>query len=330
MRHDVDRDLVYKTVKEVVIVKSSKLIIGCVAALALGAGAAVAQENAEDAAIAKRLAPVGELCLQGEDCGSAAAAPAVASSSSGGSADGQAIYNSVCMVCHDAGVAGAPIHGDEAAWADRVTKGFDTLLDHSVNGFNAMPARGGNPNLSDEEMLAATKYMLEPVMDVPADEAPAADDASEDAAADEAAADDDAATAEGEEQVAATDSSGNTDTAQQDKAQQDEAQQEAAQDSSETAAATEVAAAEEPVGADLPGASKITVCVACHGQDGHGTAPIYPNLAGQNATYLESSMKAYRAGERAGGMSSVMTPMAASLSDEDIVDIAEYYSQQPR
>lgn len=325
MRHDVDRDLVYKTVKEVVIVKSSKLIIGCVAALGLGAGAAIAQENAEDAAIAKRLAPVGELCLQGEDCGSASAAPAVASSSSGGSVDGQAIYNSVCMVCHDAGVAGAPIHGDEAAWADRVTKGFDTLLDHSVNGFNAMPARGGNPNLSDEEMLAATKYMLEPVMDVPADEAPAAGDASEDASADEAAAGDDAATAEGEAQVAATDSSSDADTAQQ-----DEAQQEAAQDSTETAAATEVAAAEGPAGADLPGASKITVCVTCHGKDGHGTAPIYPNLAGQNATYLESSMKAYRAGERAGGMSAVMTPMAAGLSDEDIVDISEYYSQQPR
>lgn len=295
--------------------KSSKLIIGCVAALGLGAGTAIAQEDADDAAIAKRLAPVGELCLQGEDCGSASA-PAVASSSSGGSADGEAIYNSVCMVCHDAGVAGAPIHGDEAAWADRVTKGFDTLLDHSTNGFNAMPARGGNPNLSDEEMLAATKYMLEPVMDVPADEAPAEEaPTTDDASADETASNDDAASSEdeaaSEEKTAANNSS-------------DES---AAQDESADSEQEEVT---EVAGADLPGAGKITVCVTCHGKDGHGTSPIYPNLAGQNATYLESAMKAYRAGEREGGMSAVMTPMAAALSDEDIVDIAEYYSQQPR
>lgn len=327
MRHDVDRDPVYKTVKEVVIVKSSKLIIGCVAALGLGAGVAMAEQDANEAAIAKRLAPVGELCLQGEDCGSASA-PAVASSSSGGSADGEAIYNSVCMACHDTGAAGAPIHGDEAAWADRVTKGFDTLLDHSTNGFNAMPARGGNPNITDEEMLAVTKYMLEPVMDVPADEAPA-EDTADDAAADETASSDDAASTEDEasaeeEQTAADDSSDAS--AAQDKAAdsaQDDATEAAATDSKQ-AEATEVA------GADLPGASKITVCIACHGKDGHGTSPTYPNLAGQNATYLESSMKAYRAGEREGGMSAVMTPMAANLSDEDIVDIAEYYSQQPR
>lgn len=315
MRHDIDRDLVYKTVKEVVIVKSSKLIIGCVAALGLGAGTAIAQEDADDAAIAKRLAPVGELCLQGEDCGSASAPAVASSSSSGGSVDGEAIYNSVCMACHDTGAAGAPIHGDEAAWADRVTKGFDTLLDHSTNGFNAMPARGGNPNITDEEMLAVTKYMLEPVMDVPADEAPAADDTS----ADEASSDE-------------------TATSGADTAQQDGTQPAATQDSAEPAAASEQAAAAEVAatesasnaGADLPGADKITVCVTCHGKDGHGTSPIYPNLAGQNATYLESAMKAYRAGEREGGMSAVMTPMAAALSDEDIVDIAEYYSQQPR
>lgn len=299
--------------------KSSKLIIGCVAALGLGAGTAIAQEDADDAAIAKRLAPVGELCLQGEDCGSASA-PAVASnSSSGGSVDGEAIYNSVCMACHDTGAAGAPIHGDEAAWADRVTKGFDTLLDHSTNGFNAMPARGGNPNLSDEEMLAVTKYMLEPVMDVPADEAPAEEaPAADDASADETASNDDAASSEdeaaSEEKTAANNSS-------------DES---AAQDEAADSEQEEVTEVTEVAGADLPGAGKITVCVTCHGKDGHGTSPIYPNLAGQNATYLESAMKAYRAGEREGGMSAVMTPMAAALSDEDIIDIAEYYSQQPR
>ncbi|MGO2131736.1 MAG: c-type cytochrome [Halomonas sp.] len=76
------------------------------------------------------------------------------------------------------------------------------------------------------------------------------------------------------------------------------------------------------------GGGKIAVCVACHGKDGMATADIYPNLAGQSADYLESSMKAYRENQRKGGMSAVMTPQATNLSDEDIADIAAYYSQQ--
>lgn len=76
------------------------------------------------------------------------------------------------------------------------------------------------------------------------------------------------------------------------------------------------------------GAEKNAICVACHGTDGHGTAPIYPNIAGQSTEYLESSLKAYRAGERGGGMSALMTPMAKPLSDEDIADLAAYYNQQ--
>ena len=76
------------------------------------------------------------------------------------------------------------------------------------------------------------------------------------------------------------------------------------------------------------GAQKIAICVACHGADGKATADVYPNLAGQSATYLETSLKAYRAGERGGGMSAVMTPQATNLSDQDIADIAAYYNQQ--
>ena len=76
------------------------------------------------------------------------------------------------------------------------------------------------------------------------------------------------------------------------------------------------------------GAQKITVCVACHGLDGKATADIYPNLAGQSASYLETSLKSYREGLRGGGMSMVMTPQTLNLSDQDIADIAAYYSQQ--
>ena len=145
----------------------SKLIMSGLAALGVMAGTsgAYAQDAARDA-IAERLAPVGQLCLQGQDCGTAAA-PAAASSGGGGEIDGAGIYNNVCMACHETGAAGAPVRGDEAAWAERTEQGFATLLDHAINGIGAMPARGGNPNLSDEEMEAVTAYMVEPVMEVP-------------------------------------------------------------------------------------------------------------------------------------------------------------------
>lgn len=145
-----------------------KLIMSGLAALGVMAGtsSAFAQEEAARNAIAERLAPVGQLCLQGQDCGTASA-PAESSSDGGsGDIDGGDIYSNVCSACHETGAAGAPIRGDEDAWAARTEQGFATLLDHSINGIGAMPARGGNPNLSDEEMEAATKYMVEPVMDV--------------------------------------------------------------------------------------------------------------------------------------------------------------------
>ncbi len=74
------------------------------------------------------------------------------------------------------------------------------------------------------------------------------------------------------------------------------------------------------------GEGKIATCVACHGTDGMGTSPIYPNLAGQSAAYLESAMKAYRDGQRGGGMAALMVPQAQGLSDEDIADISAYYA----
>ncbi|AMD00747.1 MULTISPECIES: c-type cytochrome [Halomonas] len=78
--------------------------------------------------------------------------------------DGEAIYNQACMACHMTGAAGAPIRGDEAAWAPRLEKGMDTLYANSIDGFQAMPPRGGHMNLSDEEVKASVDYLLEPVL----------------------------------------------------------------------------------------------------------------------------------------------------------------------
>jgi cytochrome c553 len=66
-------------------------------------------------------------------------------------------------------------------------------------------------------------------------------------------------------------------------------------------------------------------CVACHGNDGIGIMPEYPNLAGQHADYIAHSLKAYRAGQR---NNAVMGGMAAALTDKDISELADYYSSQ--
>jgi len=66
-------------------------------------------------------------------------------------------------------------------------------------------------------------------------------------------------------------------------------------------------------------------CVACHGNDGIGIMPEYPNLAGQHADYIEQALKAYRAGQR---KNPIMGGMAAPLKDADIKALAQYYSSQ--
>lgn len=74
------------------------------------------------------------------------------------------------------------------------------------------------------------------------------------------------------------------------------------------------------------GKAKSAVCAACHGASGVSAIPTYPNLAGQKKGYLVSSMKAYKAKQRSGGMAAVIQAQAAGLSDADIENLAEYYS----
>ncbi|KZY89598.1 hypothetical protein A3742_25070, partial [Oleiphilus sp. HI0071] len=73
------------------------------------------------------------------------------------------------------------------------------------------------------------------------------------------------------------------------------------------------------------GKAKSAVCAACHGANGMAAIKTYPNLAGQNKEYLVSSLKAYKAKQRTGGMAAIMQAQAAGLSDADIENLAEYY-----
>lgn len=83
------------------------------------------------------------------------------------SADGKSTYDTACVVCHAAGVAGAPKLDDKEAWAERIAQGHEVLIKHAIEGFQGktgvMPAKGGFVNLSDADVEAAVQYMVDQV-----------------------------------------------------------------------------------------------------------------------------------------------------------------------
>ena len=78
------------------------------------------------------------------------------------SAQAKANFEKTCQACHGANspIPGAPkvTHNDE--WAPRIKQGKDTLHQHAINGFNAMPPKGGNLSYSDDEVKAIVDYMV--------------------------------------------------------------------------------------------------------------------------------------------------------------------------
>ena len=108
-------------------------------------------------AIAERIQPVGSVCVEGEDCGTAAAAGEEVAS---GPRSGEQVYNSACAACHATGAAGAPKTGDAGAWASRIAQGNATLVKHAIEGINAMPPKGMCMDCSDDEIKAAVEYMV--------------------------------------------------------------------------------------------------------------------------------------------------------------------------
>lgn len=91
-----------------------------------------------------------------------------------------------------------------------------------------------------------------------------------------------------------------------------------------------VAGSAQAAGDAAAGKAKATaVCAACHGPTGVSAVPIYPNLCGQKEQYLINAIKEFKEGARTSANAQIMKPMAAPLSDQDIENVAAYYSSQP-
>ncbi len=132
-----------------------KILAAQAAVLALWAVSAQAATNDE---IAERIKPVGEVCIQGEECKGVGA---VAVAAGGGAKSADDIIAGHCGACHSAGVLGAPKIGDGADWKKRADEqgGLDGLLAKAISGINAMPPKGTCADCSDDELMSAIKKM---------------------------------------------------------------------------------------------------------------------------------------------------------------------------
>ncbi len=125
--------------------------------------------TAREIAVNERIKPA--MAVFAGDTGQAAllaqqqlsASGAAASIAFGGSTDGEMIYNSVCSICHTSGIAGSP-KLETSFWVDRIGKGVDELVLNALEGFQGstgvMPAKGGRPDLNEEQIRAVVDYML--------------------------------------------------------------------------------------------------------------------------------------------------------------------------
>lgn len=130
------------------VVASAALLVCSIASNAFAASTSFEAQAADE-----RTKPVGQVNIGSAPVAAVASAPK----------SGKEVFNGVCTACHTAGVMNAPKLGDKAAWGPRIAKGEDGLVQSAIKGLNAMPPKGGNPSLSDDEIKATVQYMLSEV-----------------------------------------------------------------------------------------------------------------------------------------------------------------------
>lgn len=127
------------------------------AADATASAAQEAADKVEAAASKAEEAAKPEEAAKSEEKAEAPAAEAKPAESA--KVDGKAVFEANCKACHGGLIPGAPAVGKKEDWAPRIKQGKDTLHKHALEGFNSMPAKGGNSSLSDDEVKAAVDYM---------------------------------------------------------------------------------------------------------------------------------------------------------------------------
>lgn len=122
----------------------------------------VLQDEPYQEQVAGNIKPVAAVALDGDDiadAGQVAIVEPVVEVLSG-----PQVYNQACLACHGAGVGGAPIMGDAAAWTGRIAQGTEVLTQRVIDGYTGtagyMPPKGGRVDLSDDEIIAAMEYMV--------------------------------------------------------------------------------------------------------------------------------------------------------------------------
>jgi cytochrome c5 len=152
--HDDPHSSAIKTPKQlIVVVVLAFLVPITVIALLSQLFTSTTRDTKEDEQhVLERIKPVGTIVLA--DAGAAS-----------GNLSGQQVFAQVCKTCHETGLAGAPKAGDKAAWAPRIAEGENTLVQHAIAGYQGktgvMPPKGGNPDLTDDEVHRAVVYLAD-------------------------------------------------------------------------------------------------------------------------------------------------------------------------
>ena len=109
-------------------------------------------------AIEKRITPVGQVCVEGQDC---AQEVSLVSSNRDVIRSGEEIYEAACSTCHAIGLAGAPLFGSKVIWGERANEDLSVLVETVTNGLGGMPPMGMCMDCSQEELTNSVQYMLD-------------------------------------------------------------------------------------------------------------------------------------------------------------------------
>ena len=152
--HDDPHSSAIKTPKQLIVVVVLEFLVPItVIALLSQLFTSTTRDTKEDEQhVLERIKPVGTIVLA--EAGAAS-----------GNLSGQQVFARVCKTCHETGLAGAPKAGDKAAWAPRIAEGENTLVQHAIAGYQGktgvMPPKGGNPDLTDDEVHRAVVYLAD-------------------------------------------------------------------------------------------------------------------------------------------------------------------------